>query len=133
MVRLTAFVILMSMAWLTSFSQAVSINSDGSAPDASAMLDVKSTASGLLVPRMTSGQRTDIVDPAIGLLVFDTDDSTFYYRTNTSWLSLRHALILKDSDQDTKIQVEESADEDIIRFDLAGQERWVMQGAGSKQ
>ncbi len=34
-----------------------------------------------------------------------------------------------DVDGDTKVEVEESADEDIIRFDLAGTERWVMIGA----
>ncbi|MBI1288040.1 MAG: hypothetical protein GC178_10750 [Flavobacteriales bacterium] len=35
---------------------------------------------------------------------------------------------LVDADGDTKVQVEESSDEDIIRFDLAGTERWVMTG-----
>jgi len=34
-----------------------------------------------------------------------------------------------DADGDTKIQVEESADEDIIRFDTAGVERATLQGA----
>jgi len=34
-----------------------------------------------------------------------------------------------DADGDTKIQVEESADEDIIRFDVGGTEHWVMDGA----
>jgi hypothetical protein len=36
---------------------------------------------------------------------------------------------LEDADLDTKIQVEETTDEDIIRFDIEGTERWVMQGA----
>ncbi|MFT5054464.1 MAG: hypothetical protein ACI97X_001490, partial [Oceanospirillaceae bacterium] len=36
---------------------------------------------------------------------------------------------LEDADADTKIQVEETADEDIIRFDIEGTQRWVMQGA----
>lgn len=35
---------------------------------------------------------------------------------------------LVDADNDTKVQVEETADEDIIRFDLAGTERFVMDG-----
>ena len=35
---------------------------------------------------------------------------------------------ITDTDGDTRIQVEESADEDIIRFDLAGTEHFVMQG-----
>jgi hypothetical protein len=36
------------------------------------------------------------------------------------------ATILTDTDSDTKIQVEESADEDIIRFDAAGIERFKI-------
>ena len=36
------------------------------------------------------------------------------------------AAIVKDADGDTKIQVEESTDEDIIRFDLAGAEDFTM-------
>ncbi|MCB0482812.1 MAG: tail fiber domain-containing protein, partial [Flavobacteriales bacterium] len=34
---------------------------------------------------------------------------------------------IKDADNDTKIQVEESADEDVIRFDIGGTEKWVIQ------
>jgi hypothetical protein len=37
--------------------------------------------------------------------------------------------LLEDADIDTKIQVEESADEDLIRFDIEGTEQWVMEGA----
>lgn len=33
---------------------------------------------------------------------------------------------IADADNDTKIQVEESADEDIIRFDVGGTEQWSM-------
>ncbi len=39
---------------LSLFAQNVGINSDGSAPDASAMLDIKSTTKGFLAPRMTA-------------------------------------------------------------------------------
>ena len=44
----------------------VSFNTDGSDPDPSAMLDVKSTTSGLLPPRMTEAQRDAISSPADG-------------------------------------------------------------------
>lgn len=37
---------------------------------------------------------------------------------------------LKDADGDTKIQIEESADEDKIRFDTAGSERMIITNAG---
>ena len=48
----------------------VSVNADGSAPDQSAMLDVRSTTKGMLVPRMTTLERDAISNPATGLLVF---------------------------------------------------------------
>ena len=37
---------------------------------------------------------------------------------------------LEDKDGDTKIQVEESSDEDIIRFDTAGVERMIIDADG---
>ena len=40
------------------------------------------------------------------------------------------ATILKDADEDTKVQVEESSDEDKIRFDTAGTERAVIDSTG---
>jgi len=51
----------------------VSVSNDGSAPHSSAMLEVKSTLSGLLPPRMTQAQRNAIVSPAEGLMVICTD------------------------------------------------------------
>ena len=68
----------------------VAINTDGSLPDNSAMLDVKSTAKGMLVPRMTAVQRDAIASPATGLLVFCTDNNLFCSNKGTpaspSWV-----------------------------------------------
>ncbi|MHC1776301.1 MAG: tail fiber domain-containing protein [Lentimicrobium sp.] len=66
----------------------VAINADNSAPDPSAMLDVKSTDRGMLVPRMTSAQRTAIASPVSGLLVFDNDTQSFWFCSSGSWLEL---------------------------------------------
>lgn len=63
----------------------MAVNDDNSSPDASAMLDVKSTSLGMLVPRMTSSERDLISSPADGLLVYVTTDSSFYYFHNTGW------------------------------------------------
>lgn len=54
-------------------SAQVGINTDGSDPDPSAILDAKSTDKGFLPPRMTQVQRDAIVNPAEGLLVICTD------------------------------------------------------------
>src|ERR1017187_500573 len=63
------------------YSQNVSINSTGSLPDGSAMLDISSTTSGFLVPRMTTAQQNAISSPATSLLIFNT--TTGYFMVNT--------------------------------------------------
>lgn len=78
-----------------AFAQ-VGINSDGSGPDNSAMLEVKSTTKGLLIPSMTAAQRVAIATPAKGLLVFQTDGvAGFYYNNGTpavpNWITLTTA------------------------------------------
>ncbi len=54
----------------------VSINSDGTLPDSSSMLEVKSSVSGFLIPRMTFTKRDSIINPAEGLMVYCTDCGT---------------------------------------------------------
>ncbi len=67
----------------------VAINDDGSDADDSAILDVKSTTQGILIPRMTETQRDNISSPAVGLLVFQTDGTAgFYYHDGTEWMSI---------------------------------------------
>jgi trimeric autotransporter adhesin len=63
----------------------VAINSDGSTPDNSAMLDIKSTSKGILFPRMTLTQRNAIASPANGLIIYQTDNTPgFYYNSGSS-------------------------------------------------
>lgn len=77
MKKYCVFVIAISFTAVTSFAQ-VGINSDNSAPDLSAMLDVKSYEKGVLLPRLTQTQVSQIADPADGLIVFCTTDSKVY-------------------------------------------------------
>ncbi len=71
----------------------VAINSDGSSADASAMLDVKSTTKGMLVPRMSATERGLITTPAAGLLVYQTTAPFGYYIYNgTTWKQLIDGL-----------------------------------------
>lgn len=56
-----------------------------STPHASAKLDLSSTTQGLLIPRMTVTQRNAIASPAIGLMVYDTNNEEFFYYDGTVW------------------------------------------------
>ncbi|MEQ8908421.1 MAG: hypothetical protein RIC95_04460, partial [Vicingaceae bacterium] len=52
---------------------------------------------------------------------------------NVSWSAVSGggaSAAIEDADGDTKIQVEESADEDIIRFDVGGREHFRMRNKG---
>jgi hypothetical protein len=72
----------------TTYCQNVAIGNSGSNPDASAMLDIQSNSKGLLIPRLTTAQRIAIVSPATGLLVFDTNTGSFWFRKSTGWEEL---------------------------------------------
>ena len=70
-------------------AQGMAVNATGAAANSSAMLDVSSTTQGVLVPRMTTAQRTAISTPATGLLVYQTDGTAgFYFYNGTAWTSL---------------------------------------------
>ncbi len=67
----------------------VAINNDNSNPDASSILDVKSTSQGMLVPRMLAADKLAIVAPATGLLIFQTDGTAgFYYYDGIVWVPI---------------------------------------------
>jgi len=67
----------------------VAVNTTGAVANSTAMLDVSSSNKGLLIPRMTSQEREAIQNPAIGLLVYQTDyPDGFYYRGLWGWENL---------------------------------------------
>ena len=113
------------------------INYNGSTADGSAELDMNSSSTGILIPRMTAAQRVDITNPATGLLIFQIDGNMgFYFNSGTpvspQWTELSSTLItqLADADGDTKVQLEESADEDKIRFDNGDTETMIIDSDG---
>ncbi len=55
----------------------VKIGDNPASIDASAILEMESTNKGLLLPRLTTAQRTAITSPALGLMVFDIDLDRF--------------------------------------------------------
>jgi hypothetical protein len=85
MKKLITLIISCLMITSTTFSQ-IGINATGNPPAASAMLDVYSTDKGLLIPRMTTSQRTSILSPADGLIVYDTDLGSMCINRWGTWI-----------------------------------------------
>ena len=99
MKNIFAFVIMVCFIAFTTFGQ-VGINTDNSAPDPSAMLDVKSPSKGLLAPRVALtaiNSALPVTVPASGLLVYNTATAGaspnnvvpgYYCWSGTRWISV---------------------------------------------
>ena len=77
--------------------QSIAINTDGSQPNASAMLDIKNANKGLLIPRVSLVSETDaatIPSPVLSLLVFNTNAALpdgvgfYFWNGNNKWSKL---------------------------------------------
>src|SRR5210317_1627425 len=115
-------------------------------------LDAGSATDAIFVPKGTTAQRPTGVD---GYFRYNTDDAQFEGYADGAWgaiaggggavappngtsvealtlgsTTINEATILQDADSDTRVQVEESADEDKIRFDTGGTERAVIDSTG---
>jgi hypothetical protein len=84
--------LLMLFFSLPTFSQGVAIGNAAATPDASAVLDLQSNAKGILIPRMNSTQRAGIASPSTGLLVFDSNTESFWFRSAAGWVELTDTL-----------------------------------------
>jgi trimeric autotransporter adhesin len=93
------FSVLIILTSSVAKAQRVGINGDGSTPDTSAMLDVKSTTKGLLIPRVAlsaTNSASPVTLPATGLLVYNNVATKgdypvtpgFYYWNGSSWEKL---------------------------------------------
>jgi len=99
---------------------------DLTAPDDTADLDATDALHGLM-PKADKGKLDGI---ATGADVTGSNAPQAHASTHDSGGSDQiHSIA--DDDDDTKIQVEESADEDIIRMDVAGTERVSLGDAGA--
>jgi hypothetical protein len=78
---------------------------------------------------MTQGDREQISNPAMGLMVFDTTSQSFWFY-NGAWVQLGSSKLLLDSDGNTGIEVEQIADENIVRIKTAGIERMTIDQTG---
>lgn len=87
-----------------SYAQ-VAVNTDGTAPDASAIFDASSTTMGLLIPRMLSSEIVSITNPATGLLAFSNDTKLIYMNNGTkvspNWVALSTGQLWNRSGSNT--------------------------------
>ncbi|TAL64911.1 MAG: hypothetical protein EPN88_10340, partial [Bacteroidetes bacterium] len=70
-----------------SFGQGVGISESSIVPNSSSILELRSSLRGFLAPRMTTAERTAIVSPAQGLLVYDATTQSFWY-FETTWKTI---------------------------------------------
>ncbi|MEO7483061.1 MAG: hypothetical protein ABIT81_04830 [Ferruginibacter sp.] len=91
------FVMILYCAFLShaKAQNGVAINNTGSIPDANAMLDVKSTNKGVLIPRIDYNNRPT-TSVASGMLIFVTangplGNNVFYYYNGLSWLKVANS------------------------------------------
>ncbi|MBT6439763.1 MAG: hypothetical protein HOK72_08635, partial [Flavobacteriales bacterium] len=103
-------------------------------PNPSAILQLNSTTGGLLIPRMTTVQRDGFTNATDATLIYNTTLARFQIRQAGAWVDIlttaTTANIIQDADADTKIEVEQSADEDKIRVSTAGAERMIIDETG---
>lgn len=84
MKRSTFLLLMCFMICIKLYSQ-VSVNSDGSEAENSAILELKSTNKGFLPPRMTQEQIGEITSPADGLIVYCITDGKLYIYNGSSY------------------------------------------------
>jgi hypothetical protein len=70
----------------TSFGQNKNVGINTNTPDPSAVLHLESNDQGLLVPRLTTLERDAIAAPAIGLIIYHTDELQEELWNGTCWV-----------------------------------------------
>ena len=90
--KLKVVVIVIAIILIAGINQAVfsqvGISNTAITPDPSSMLEVRSTATGILIPRLTTAQRDLIATPATGLLIYNTSTDAFNFYNGSGWIAL---------------------------------------------
>ncbi len=83
MKKILTLLLIFGFMWNAQIRAQVSISPDCSDPDPSAMLDVKASDMGLLVPRLADTNQ--VSGPAEGLLIYDVATPCMRYFNGTKW------------------------------------------------
>lgn len=87
MIKKNALTLFISCLSFLAIGQNIGINATGASPDTKAMLDIASTTSGLLIPRMTTAQRNAITSPPNGLMIYNITTNTQDVYRGSQWES----------------------------------------------
>ena len=107
----------------------------GNAATATA-LETARTIHGVSFDGTANIDLTEVVQDTVGAMFSSNTETgitaTYQDSDGTIDLTVSGAAVtsIADTDGDTKIQVEESSDEDIIRFDVGGSEKATLNGSG---
>ncbi len=74
----------LSIIGISTYAQ-VAINTDGSQAHSSAILDIKSSNKGVLIPRTDTNTVNSAGIPATGLIIYQTSDKKFYFFNGVKW------------------------------------------------
>lgn len=95
MIKTTTFIIIfIALIFPGAYAQ---LGIGTTTPHASSALDITANDKGLLIPRMNSMERDAIPSPALGLLIYNTDNQAFCYYNGNRWLTIKNSGINPES------------------------------------
>jgi len=125
--RIILLIINVLFGWTNDITAQDNVGIGTTTPHNNAVLDIESNDKGLLIPRLTNTQRTSLgtVIGAIevGLLVFDSDETIFYFWDGTQWNPIPR--FDPDEDPANEIQVP-SFSNDTLYLNAGSNEQFVV-------
>lgn len=88
--------------------------------DPSAMFDIQSNLYGFLAPRMTTTERNAIVNPANGLMIYNTTTSAFNYYNGSAWVTIASGPTIIPVAWGDSITGSPAHPNEIVSFNAAG-------------
>ena len=96
------FLVMITVMTVFTTKAQVAINTTNSAPNNFSMLDVSGSQKGILIPRMTTADRTGMAGSMgvteEGLTVYDTDTKSFWFWDGSAWTAVGSAAMSNDKD-----------------------------------
>jgi hypothetical protein len=96
-------------------AQSMGISSTAITPDASSIVEMRTTDKGILIPRMTTTQRDDISVPATGLMIYNTSTNQYNFYNGGAWVFWGSAAYLSVDSGDP---ISTSSTEDVVITDM---------------